>query len=146
MTNALYLQDNARLHTDRISQCTLQYKRMLFWPGYSFNLSLIEHIWHVIGHHFQILSLPPAEVGAFRRRTGTNDCEKRESTSSRRHLYSERFCALMCCFVYFSSTEVLRLTEHFKIRILIVHCNRSLFVEFHHIMATFSCYCIFNVT
>lgn len=51
----------ARLYTARISQRMLQVVHMLPWPVYSPDISLIEHIWDVIGRHLQILPLPHSE-------------------------------------------------------------------------------------
>ncbi|UYV79884.1 Transposase [Cordylochernes scorpioides] len=53
--NALYQQDNARLHTARISQQALQDVHMLPWPPYSPDLSPIEHVLDIIGGRLHAL-------------------------------------------------------------------------------------------
>ncbi|UYV73751.1 USP2 [Cordylochernes scorpioides] len=60
--NALYQQDNARLHTARISQQALQDVQMLPWPPYSPDLSPIEHVWDIIGRHVLLRASPSAVV------------------------------------------------------------------------------------
>ncbi|UYV82334.1 Transposase [Cordylochernes scorpioides] len=59
--NALYQQDNARPHTARISQETLQDVQMLPWPPYSPDLSPIEHVWDIIGGRLHALPQPRSE-------------------------------------------------------------------------------------
>ncbi|UYV62702.1 hypothetical protein LAZ67_2001617, partial [Cordylochernes scorpioides] len=59
--NALYQQDNARPHTARISQQTLQDVQMLPWPPYSPDLSPIEHVWDIIGRRLHALPQPRSE-------------------------------------------------------------------------------------
>ncbi|UYV83546.1 K02A2.6-like [Cordylochernes scorpioides] len=59
--NALYLQDNARPHTARISQQALQDVQMLPWPPYSPDLSPIEHVWDIIGRRLHALPQPRSE-------------------------------------------------------------------------------------
>ncbi|UYV73935.1 hypothetical protein LAZ67_11001507 [Cordylochernes scorpioides] len=59
--NALYQQDNARPHTARISQQALQDVQMLPWPPYSPDLSLIEHVWDIIGRRLHALPQPRSE-------------------------------------------------------------------------------------
>lgn len=38
---------------------------MLPWSAYSSDLSPMEHIWYVIGHHLDILPLPHSEYELF---------------------------------------------------------------------------------
>ncbi|UYV70845.1 Transposase [Cordylochernes scorpioides] len=59
--NALYLQDNARPHTARISQQALQDIQMFPWPPYSPDLSPIEHVWDIIGRRLHALPQPRSE-------------------------------------------------------------------------------------
>ncbi|UYV72159.1 hypothetical protein LAZ67_9002009, partial [Cordylochernes scorpioides] len=59
--NALYQQDNARLHTARISQQALQEEQMFPWPPYSPDLSPIEHVWDIIGRRLHALPQPRSE-------------------------------------------------------------------------------------
>ncbi|UYV85007.1 hypothetical protein LAZ67_X004235 [Cordylochernes scorpioides] len=59
--NALYQQDNARSHTARIRQQALQDVQMLPWPPYSPDLSLIEHVWDIIGRRLHDLPQPRSE-------------------------------------------------------------------------------------
>ncbi|UYV66873.1 Transposase [Cordylochernes scorpioides] len=59
--NALYQQDNARLHTAHISQQALQDVQMLPWPPYSPDLSPIEHVWDIIGRRLHAFSQPRSE-------------------------------------------------------------------------------------
>ncbi|UYV61333.1 hypothetical protein LAZ67_1004446 [Cordylochernes scorpioides] len=59
--NVLYQQDNARLHTARISQQALQDVQMLPWPPYSPDLSPIEHVWDIIGRRLHALPQPRSE-------------------------------------------------------------------------------------
>ncbi|UYV68882.1 hypothetical protein LAZ67_6001450 [Cordylochernes scorpioides] len=59
--NALYQQDNARPHTNRISQQALQDVQMLPWPPYSPDLSPIEHVWDIIGRRLHALPQPRSE-------------------------------------------------------------------------------------
>ncbi|UYV84986.1 hypothetical protein LAZ67_X004178 [Cordylochernes scorpioides] len=59
--NALYQQDNARPHTARISQQSLQDVQMLPWPPYSPDLSPIEHVWDIIGRRLHALPQPRSE-------------------------------------------------------------------------------------
>ncbi|GFX68156.1 transposable element Tcb2 transposase [Trichonephila clavipes] len=58
LPNAIFQQDNAHPHTDRISQHALRGVQMLPWPAYSPDLSPIEHVWDVIGRRLQTLPLP----------------------------------------------------------------------------------------
>ncbi|UYV69311.1 hypothetical protein LAZ67_6003224 [Cordylochernes scorpioides] len=53
--------DNARPHTDRISQQALQDVQMLPWPPYSPDLSPIEHVWDIIGRRLHALPQPRSE-------------------------------------------------------------------------------------
>ncbi|UYV69717.1 Transposase [Cordylochernes scorpioides] len=59
--DALYQQDNARPHTARISQQSLQDVQMLPWPPYSPDLSPIEHVWDIIGRRLHALPQPRSE-------------------------------------------------------------------------------------
>ncbi|GFT89176.1 transposable element Tc1 transposase [Trichonephila clavipes] len=56
--NAIFQQDNAHPHTDRISQHALRGVQMLPRPAYSPDLSPIEHVWDVLGCRLQTLPLP----------------------------------------------------------------------------------------
>ncbi|UYV77939.1 hypothetical protein LAZ67_15002938 [Cordylochernes scorpioides] len=68
--NALYQQDNARPHTARISQQALQDVQMLPWPPYSPDLSLIEHVWDIIGRRLHALPQPGSEDELWQMKAG----------------------------------------------------------------------------
>ncbi|GBM55136.1 hypothetical protein AVEN_207022-1 [Araneus ventricosus] len=49
----VFQQDNARPHTAVVTQHALQSVDMLPWPARSPDLSLIEHVWNIIGRQLQ---------------------------------------------------------------------------------------------
>ncbi|GFV28127.1 transposable element Tcb2 transposase [Trichonephila clavipes] len=49
LSGAIFHQDNARLHTARVSQNCLRTVTTLLWPALSPDLSPIEHIWEYLG-------------------------------------------------------------------------------------------------
>ncbi|GFV74197.1 transposable element Tcb2 transposase [Trichonephila clavipes] len=49
LPDAFFQQDNARLHTARVSQECLRTVTTLPWSAPSLNLYLIEHIWDYLG-------------------------------------------------------------------------------------------------
>ncbi|GFU53488.1 hypothetical protein TNCV_3169221 [Trichonephila clavipes] len=48
---AIFQQDNVPPHVAKTVQdlCSNQHIQLLSWPAYSTDLSLIEHVWHLVG-------------------------------------------------------------------------------------------------
>ncbi|GFX63349.1 DDE_3 domain-containing protein [Trichonephila clavipes] len=45
LPGAIFQQDNARLHTARVTQDFLRHFQTLLWPARSPDLSPVEHVW-----------------------------------------------------------------------------------------------------